>query len=101
MFLILAVKEMMGAGFVDDKVAERCMKGEPKKPTATEFVITYTIHLYIHDEISIRLSTAMAFNGIERISSLSVRTPPLTSFKKILSELVSSVNLLYPALTSP
>lgn len=48
----------------------------------------------LYHKTSIRLSTAMAFRGINRISLLSVRVPPVTSFKKICSELLSSVNLL-------
>ena len=60
----------------------------------TGFVTTHAIPFRFYDEISIRLSTAIAFRGMESISSLSLRAPPLTSFRKILSELLSSVNRL-------
>lgn len=43
----------------------------------------------------------MALRGMSRASLPSVRVPPATSFKRRLSELWSSLNLLYPTLTSP
>ncbi len=60
-----------------------------------------TIHeMQFYLETSIRLSTEMAFKGINWISLLSFPVPPTTSFKNIWSELLSSVNLSYPDLTS-